>query len=449
MRRPVKYKAKLAQRNRLITIIAASVLGVGVIGGAAVAIVRNVGNDTGDIPVYTDSDSIDTENRGTTADDSGTADTEQTTDESTSGAETETPAVTEAETDSKAETETTEAPGEDTVVTEAPDDTQNSGQTGSNTTETPVIDVETVRNYKGGYLDISAYPTAADLKNAAAALKADGYTAVMVELKYDNGKLSYKSAVAEAKEYGANPSVAALTLGDITSALHEAGLYITGRVCAFRDDLAAKGSSELALMNTAGFRYSDGASRWISVYSEAGQNYILSLLKEMKDAGVDEIMLRDYALPADAGTTAPKYDTSVSKTGTVEGFISRVKDTLSGTALNLEMEAVTIAAKKDETMGIACETLAKYTDSMTADITLSNLRDGMTIGGVTIADVDADPKKTVETVLSALDSGAFNIRPLLELTGDSAVDAAQIAAAQSKGYTAYQMTARVVNLNEK
>ena len=100
-------------------------------------------------------------------------------------------------------------------------------------------------------------------------------------------------------------------------------------------------------------------------------------------------------------------------------------------------------------MGIDCSGYGAIADSITADITLSNLRDGMTIGGKTIADVDADPAKTVETVLSALDQSALNIRPLLELTGNASKDAAQIAAVQNKGYGAYQMTERVISMTEK
>ena len=123
--------------------------------------------------------------------------------------------------------------------------------------------------------------------------------------------------------------------------------------------------------------------------------------------------------------------------------------TLSGVALNLELDAVTLASGGDDTMGIDCSVFGTIADSVTADITLSNLRDGMTIGGKTIADVDADPAKTVETVLSALDASALNIRPLLELTGNATKDAAQIAAAVNRGYGAYQMTARVVSMTEK
>lgn len=439
MRRPVKYKTRQAQKQRLITIICASVLGVGVIGGAAAAVALS--RDDGNVPVggtVSDSVSGDTVIGTETGDVNGT-DTASApvTDDTVS----ETAAPTETVTETEPVLPDTEP------VTEVPPVTEDNAPVGGD--DIVISDVATTKNYKGGYLDLSDYATTAALKSAADKCKAEGYTAVMVELKYDNGKLAYKSGVAAAKEYGANPSVAAMSLDDIVDTLHGAGLYVTGRVCALRDDLAAKGNSDAALLNTAGFRYSDGASRWISVYNKDGQDYILSLLKEMKDAGVDEIMLRDYALPADAGTTAPAYDKTVTRESAVDAFIGRVDATLSGVSLNLEMNAVTIAAGKDATMGMDCSALAKYSDSITADITLSNLSDGMTVGGVTIKDVDADPAKTVETVLAALDASALNIRPLFDLTGDATLDAAQIKAAQNRGYAAYQMTAPVVRMSEK
>lgn len=445
MRRPVKYKTRQAARKRIITAAVASVLGVGVIGGAAAAVILNR-DDEGNLGVGTGSDTAgvvitDTADSGL----AGGTDTAQSTDtaaeDTTLSLDTETePAVTEPADTEPAATEpavTEPAP----VVTEPPTD--------NNPPQTEITGVASTKNYKGGYLDLSDYPTTSSLKTAAEALKADGYTAVMVELKYDNGKLAYKSGVAEAVEFGANPSVAALPLDDIVDVLHNAGLFVTGRVCAFRDDLAAKGNSALALMNTAGFRYSDGASRWISVYTDAGQDYLLALLNEMEDAGVDEVMLRDFALPADAGTTAPKHEVSTGRYETVESFVKRISTECPELSLNLEIDVETLVAGSDDETYINCEALAPYTDSITADITLSNLRDGMSIGGKTIADVDADPAKTVDTVLSALDGVALNIRPLIELTGNASVDAAQIAAAQNRGYGAYQMTARVISMTEK
>ena len=232
MRRPVKYKTRQAARNRMIAVVTSAVLGVGVIGGAAAAVLLNRDDDGIDgiggadtqsgVPVVTDTADSTTDNVG--------ADT-QTTDAVTD-VPTETEAVTEAVTEV-----VTEAITEPPVVIE-----QKPAETEAPTVQqgTTVTNVATTKNYKGGYLDLADYTTMTELKQAAQALKADGYTAVMVELKYDNGKLSYKSDVAEAKEYGANPSVAAQKLDAIVDVLHEAGLYVTGRVCALRDDLAAK-----------------------------------------------------------------------------------------------------------------------------------------------------------------------------------------------------------------
>ena len=57
MRRPVKYNTRQAAKNRLIAGIAASVLGVGVIGGAAAAILLNREDDVID-GIGTGSDSM-------------------------------------------------------------------------------------------------------------------------------------------------------------------------------------------------------------------------------------------------------------------------------------------------------------------------------------------------------------------------------------------------------
>lgn len=452
MRRPVKYKRRQAARNRMIAVITASVLGVAVIGGASAAImmsrddegIEGIGTGSGTDsakPVITDTVTPDTVMTDTVSDTAG--DTESI-DISTDTMAAVTEPVTEP---APLETE----PPQTEPVTQPPEtepipvETKPAGETPS----VVVGDVSTLKNYRGGYLDLADYPTKGELKTAAAKLRADGYTAVMVELKYDNGKLAYQSNVKEAKEWGANPTVAALDLKTIVDTLHGEGLYVTGRVCALRDDLAAKGNSAAALMNTAGFRYSDGASRWISVYSTEGQNYVLSLLGEMKNAGVDEIMLRDFALPGDAGTTAPKYDSAISKTDAVGTFLGRIDNALSGASLNLELDALTIAAGNDSTRGIEWTKVHAVADSITADITLSNLRDGMTIGGKTIADVDADPAKTVDTILTVIEGSASNIRPLLELTGNAAKDAAQVTAVKNRGYDAYQMTERVISMTEK
>lgn len=429
MRRPVKYKTALAKRNRVILTAVSSVAAVGVIGGAIAAVTlgrdegKPAGSDTE--PGYIESAEPGTETAG--------SDTLPYTTEKPTEAVTEPlPPVTEAVTE-----HITEPITEDGTEPAVPGPVS------------PITDVGTTENYRGGYLDLTDYPTAGELRDAAEKLRAEGYTAVMTDLKYDNGKLGYLSSVKEADTYGANPSVAAHSLADIVSVLHEAGLYVTGRVCALRDDIAAKGNSDAALMNEAGFRYSDGASRWLSVYSAEAQDYLIGLLAEMRAAGVEEVMLRDYGLPADAGTTAPAYREDVSAYDAVTAFIKRIDTEIPGLTLSLEMDASVIAAGKDAVRGIDTAALGSLADSVTADLTLSNLKDGVTVGGVTVADVDKDPAKTVSALLGAVSRSPLNIKVLLETTGSAAVDAAQIAAAENMGCTAYQMTKREVRMTEK
>lgn len=416
MRRPIKYKAAIARRNRIALIATTSVLAVGIIGGTAAAVASSRAKNPS--PAETTPAIIDTTDAITTE----PLDTVVTTEEITTPEVTETEALTEGSTD---------------VATE----------------ELPpavdITEVGTLKNYRGGTLDLSDYPTLAELETAAKALHDQGYTAVMVELKYDNGKLAYLSDVEAAEAYGANPSIAAHKLGDIVDVLHKEGLYVTARVCAFRDDLAAKGNSAAALMNVSGFRYSDGASRWLSVYTSEAQDYIIALLSEMEKAGVNEVMLRDFALPADAGTKAPAYRDDITKEAAVTAFLTRLDTTFPNLTINLELDALTIANGGDEMRGIDTEALGKLADSITADLTLANLGKSLTVGSTTIADVYADPKATVELLLTSIDASALPIRPMLEATDDAATNKVLIKLCSDNGYEAYQMTGRSLRMNEK
>ncbi len=454
MRRPIKYKANTARRNRMLMIAGAAAAAVIIIGGTTTAVLLNRGEkNPDDIPVGGTPAVHDTTPQSSTpiTDEKTSSVTTPTTDGTsepivTEPKETE-PPVSDTEapnTESSDSKETTQPQGSDINLTAK--DTDSSS-------ETPPVaaEVGTVTNYRGGFLALADYPTKGDLELAAKTLRDAGYTAVMIELKYDNGKLSYLSGLETAAAYGANPSVAAHSLTDIVTVLHDAGLYVTGRVCALRDDLAAKGDASAALMNASGFRYSDGASRWLSVYESAGQDYIIALLKEIKDAGVDEVVLRDFGLPADIGTTAPAYSESITKTDAVTSFIQRIDAEVPGLTLSLEMDALTVVNGKNDTAGIDVKKLSTLADSITADVTLSSLRMDMKIGNYTVKDPQMEPGLAVESVINALkeaDDGTLHIRPLLEISADQ-TNTVQIDICKMNGYDAYQMIERVVRMTEK
>ena len=418
MRRPIKYKAYIARRNRIALIATTTVLAIGIIGGTAAAIASSRAKDPN--PVETTPEIVDTTDVITTEPittepiTTEPIDTTVTTEEiTTPSAESETEPVTE---------EITEVETEELIP--------------------PSIDlseVGTVKNYRGGTLDLTNYSTLDDLAAAAKKLHGQGYTAVMLDLKLDNGKLAYLSEVAEAETYGANPDVAAHKLGDIVDVLHKEGLYVTARVSLFRDDIAAKANGAAALMNVSGFRYSDGASRWLSVYSIAAKNYVYALISEIGNAGVNEITMRNIGLPANAGTKEPAYSEDITKEEAVIGFISWMRAKLPHVTFNLELDALTIANGGDEVRGINVAALAACVDSITADLTLANLGKSLTVGDKTISNVYADPKATVELLLSAIDTSKLPIRPMLEATNSAATNKALIRLCSDKGYEAYQM----------
>ncbi len=420
MRRPIKYKKK--KQNRLIAVVFVIAV-VAVITAAAIGI------------------SVAVQNRGNPGPDDPDKQTDTGTDKNTDQ-ETE-PA------DPQTSEDATEPPGTDS---------QNSSDSSVDTEEppqpierpeSPITDVSSYENYHGAYLNLSKYLTVNELRSAAKGLKSSGYTAVMIDLKYDNGRLSYVSAVQNAVDYGANPAVASLNIADVIDALHEEGLYVTGRLCAFRDDVAAQADMDIALMNESGYRYSDGTSRWISVYSEKGCQYILELIREVYAHGIDEIMLRHFGLPDAADEKIQNSDQNAFDA--VTAFVKKIKSSMPDLQLNLELPAASVASVKSDTTGIDINTLKNHCDSITADLTVSNLKSGDNILGVTVKDPLSNSSATVreltEAFLSLTDE--YSIRPLVEWTGDEEADSELKKSLEQIGYDAYQLIDPISDIVEK
>ncbi len=422
MRRPIKYKKK--KQNRLIAVMFI-IAAVAVIAAAGIGISVAVQNRENPGPDNPEKQS-DTKNGDSTADDIESQKEAQTTNESTEPVETDLQDASDSSTDTEDTTSPVDRP------------------------PSPITNVSSYENYQGAYLNLSKYLTINELRTAAKGLSDEGYTAVMIDLKYDNGRLSYVSSVQSAADYGANPTVASLNISDVIEALHGEGLYITGRLCAFRDDVAAQADMDIALMNESGYRYSDGTSRWISVYSEKGCQYILELIREVYAHGIDEIMLRQFGLP---DSSDEKIQTEENQTAyeAVTAFIKKIRTSMPDLQLNLELPAAAVASLKSDTTGIDIEVLKAQCDSITADFTISNLKNGDSILGVTVTDPTSNPDKTVKELSEAFLSLAddYSIRPLVEWSGEEKSDTALKEALEQIGYENYQMIDPTADIVEK
>ena len=191
MRRPIKYKKK--KQNRLIAVMFI-IAAVAVIAAAGIGI------------------SVAVQNRESPAPDDPGKQSDTRTGDSTEDIESQEDSQTANDTTEPIETDSQKA---DDSSTDTEDTTPPVDRPPS-----PITNVSSYENYQGAYLNLSKYLTVNELRTAAKDLSDEGYTAVMIDLKYDNGRLSYVSSVQNAADYGANPTVASLNISDVIEALH-------------------------------------------------------------------------------------------------------------------------------------------------------------------------------------------------------------------------------------
>lgn len=117
--------------------------------------------------------------------------------------------------------------------------------------------------------------------------------AVVIDIKNDRGNVTFDSKNVLANEIGAVRPVI-WNLSEMTELLHEEGIYVIGRLVAFRDWKLATERPSYAVKNTNGTLFKDRAGDvWLNPYYREGWEYLTEIAEEAVELGVDEIQF-DY-----------------------------------------------------------------------------------------------------------------------------------------------------------
>ncbi len=165
-------------------------------------------------------------------------------------------------------------------------------------------------------------------------LRAAGANAALIYLKESSGSLNFFTENTLATQLGV---VTALdTDGDgnsydaiLTAAadLQEEGYYTVAYVDCFRDK-ALGTDTDYAILSSDGSRWKDRADApWASPSNEDVQDYLVSLVTEIAEAGFDEVVLRNAAYPTLGDTDAIADDGD--KTEVITAFYEKLIDALA------------------------------------------------------------------------------------------------------------------------
>ena len=220
-------------------------------------------------------------------------------------------------------------------------------------------------NYRAKWVDLSQCQTEEQVLAAAYAAVQQGYTAVWMDAKTAAGHMQYRSEILQAQAFGLASGVV-LSPAQLIQIFHQAGLFVTVRVCAFCDAAAAQDPS-MALQSVEGDVWRDESGTWCSVASLSARTYISSLVEELDLAGADEICLCHFAYPV---TAAGNLSVAAeSRTDTVTAWIARLQESLQGATLTLQMCPVSFVSGISQSTGIDLPALAAYAGVFVLDCT--------------------------------------------------------------------------------
>lgn len=129
-----------------------------------------------------------------------------------------------------------------------------------------------------------------------------GVSAVMIDFKDATGALSYASALEIVQTTGAAKNGTANAKESIAQ-LQKAGIAVIARICCFQDSTApSKMRVNAVWYNAQGTLWLDaskaaGGKPWLNPYAEGARDYLTQIIAEVRDLGVDYILLDAVQFP--------------------------------------------------------------------------------------------------------------------------------------------------------
>lgn len=237
--------------------------------------------------------------------------------------------------------------------------------------------------------------------------------AVVIDIKDDDGKVGYETAISEVREIGGWEKK--YDVDKAIKTLHENNIYVIGRLVCFKDPILAQKKPEVAYKSKNGGVWKDQNGKpWVNPMNKETWEYIWKIAREAKEKGFDEIQF-DYVRFCNDGDTklmdfGPDFDPN-TKSDTIAEFLNKsyteIHDKL-GIPLTADVFGIAaVSSGDDKIIGQNWEKLAKEVDYMCPMVYPSHYANvkqngvGQGINGVTFGKPDLEPYNVIYQTLLA------------------------------------------------
>lgn len=243
--------------------------------------------------------------------------------------------------------------------------------------------------------------------------------AVVIDLKNDDGHLTYQSASGTVAEIGAcMPYIQ--DMPELVAELKAHGVYTIARVVAFKDPVLAKARPELTLHDANGVPISEsGVLSWVDPYKKDVWTYLEEIALDAAELGFDEVQFDYVRFPAGSSNQIDSGAAGMEKTDAIAGFLTEVTALLheKGVYASADVFGTIITNPADaEYVGQDFVKLAQIVDKICPMVYPSHYA----ADSFGLAVPDSQPYETVHAALTYASSSLFGfenancVRPWLQ-----------------------------------
>ena len=181
------------------------------------------------------------------------------------------------------------------------------------------------------------------LENRLSEMAAQGCTGAVFTLKDSDGLVLYQSALEDVTGNAAQ-TAQRYDLAAVIAKIKAAGLTPVGRLWAFDDHIAARKMPEAMVKynyTETNWIHNDkdaGGHTWLNPVSERAQGYILSLLQEAADYGLEAVILEGVQFPTGYSLNLATYaekGVTVDKSAVLADFTAKAKFAMQAKGVSL------------------------------------------------------------------------------------------------------------------
>jgi hypothetical protein len=230
------------------------------------------------------------------------------------------------------------------------------------------------------------------------ALKAYGLNTLEVDVKDENGYVGFvdSSLPKLAREVGAARPY--YDVAGLVRKVHEAGMYLIGRVVVMEDPTLSAERPDLALLRPDGSRWlNSGGLGWVNPYDLRVWRYVVGVGAAAAKAGFDEIQFDYVRFPSDGDVSQIVYRHRVAepKGTTIARFLRYAGARLHPLRVRVSADVFGLAATHDLGIGQVPRRVAPYVDALYPMVYPSHFGSGE----YGIQEPDAYPGRTVARAL--------------------------------------------------